>query len=100
MQAGLMARTHKPPTLVHDEYDKDENDERRRSAREKRTEHGGKRRKRKKTIQRQRRNVRTREVTRRGEGRRRKRAIGVFTVFPRRHTGTGVYARHPQKRTL
>lgn len=21
-------------------------------------------------------------------------------VFPRRHTGTGVYARHPQKRTL
>lgn len=32
--------------------------------------------------------------------RRRKRAIGVFTVFPRQHTGTGVYARHPQKRTL
>lgn len=56
-------------------------------------------RKGKKTVKRRRRKVRTREVTRGDKGRK-KRAIGVFTVFPRRHTGTGVYARHPQKRTL
>lgn len=98
MQAGLMARTHKPPTLGRRIRDDDVESE---CERERERIRKGKRaREREKNARRKKeKNERERE-RQRGDKRRKKRAIGVFTVFPRRHTGTGVYARHPQKRTL